>query len=221
MAELPIDLRKLETLTGALEMIHYLSTVPDAGVEDFMDDLGLSERSVMKAIRRLATNGYVQMTGDYIYTLTPKGAESAQVLAEHFSGSAEDAPDNGKVMRQLVIALPRNLVVGETSPLHIGFAPSDEFTGATDVVLRLSPTYADIGGFDEMVQLGSDALVVETEITPQDRDQARIKLEVYELSADGDNLDVAGGMYVDVVVLPEGDTGELIAYGVDLGFKAR
>lgn len=218
MAELPIDLRKLETLTGALEMIYYLSTVPDAGVDDFMDDLDLSERSVRKSIRRLATNGYVQMTGDWIYELTRKGEESAKILAEHFASDGDDEADSNKIMRQLVIAVSRNLVLGETSPLHIGFEPSAEATQMMDVVVRINATYADLGDLDEMQQLGADALVIDTDITPQDRDQARVKLEVYELSPSGDNLEVAGGMYIDLVVLPEGDMGELIAYSADLGF---
>lgn len=221
MAELPMDLRKLETLTGALPMIYYLSTVPDASVDDFMDELDLSERSVLKAIRRLATNGYVQMTGDYIYELTRKGEESAKILAAHFSDDADGAADTGKLLRQVVIALPRNLVVGETSPLHIGFAPSPEFAQPTDVVLRINALYADLGGVDEVVQLDAEALVIDTQITPQDRDQARVKLEVYQLSPDGDDLEVAGGLYVDIVVLPAGDTGELIAYGADLRFTER
>lgn len=219
MPELPMDLKKIETLTGALPMIYYLSTVPDAGVDDFMDDLDLSERSVRKAIRRLATNGYVQMTGDYIYELTRKGEESAKILEEYFGSDGDSDSGSDQIKRQLVIAVPRNLVVGETSPLHIGFEPSAAFA-QTEVVLRLNTTYADLGGFDEMVQLGSDSLVIETQITPQDRDQARVKLEVYQLSPGGDNLDVAGGMYIDIAVLPEGNTGDLIAYASDLGFKA-
>ena len=220
MAELPIDLRQLEPVRGAHDILRYLYNQADhvADGDDIMDDLGLSSRGWDKAKRRLVTRGYIQMQGDYAYELTSKGADSAQILLEH-DGASGAQDDDGKVERQVVVALPRNLVLGQTSPMMIGFEPKDEFSDSASLVLRVSTTYADLGDFEEMVTLDSDTHIIETTITPQAYNQARIKLEVFQFSPGGDDLSECGGMYVDVVVLESGDTGEMIGYGVDLEFE--
>lgn len=219
MAEMPIELRKLQPVRGALDILRYLSNLPDmaADSEDIVDDLGLSDRSFGKATRRLVTNGYIAMRSDYVYELTQKGEETANTLKE-VEGDASAAANDGSVQRDVVIALPRNLVAGQTAPMKIGFAPLAGFK-SSDVVLRLQSIYANVGDFDEMQNLADGSLIIETTIAPQTYDQARLKLEVFQMSAGGDDLNAAGGMYVDVVVLPEGDMGEMIAYSVPLEFK--
>jgi len=218
MSELPMDLRQLETVRGAFEILKYLDDQPDnaADGDSIMDDLDLSSRGFDKAKRRLVTRGYIQMRSDYSLELTPKGSESAAILKEYGDG---DAGDDDTIERQLVIVLPRNLVVGHTSSLQIGIEPSDEFNEDASVIVRVETSYADLGEFNEMATLSSNALVLDTTITPQNYDHARIKVEVYILSAGGDDLKACGGMYVDVLVLATGDTGENIAYGGVLSFE--
>ena len=217
MAELPIDLRKLEPVRGALDIITYLAKSGATDTDDIMDDLGLSTRGFDKAKRRLVTTGYIQMKSDYVYELTPQGEESAQILAEY--AGERGADDDAGVARQSVIILPRNLVVGKTSPLKVAFEPSSQMQSA-DLVVRLSAKYADLGDWNEMVKIGGDMAMFNTTITPQFYDKARVKMEVFQLTSDGESLAQCGGMYVDLVVLQSGDTGEEIAYGTELTFEA-
>lgn len=218
MSELPMDLRQLETVKGAFEILKYLDDQPNnaADGDDIMDDLGLSSRGFDKAKRRLVTRSYIQMRSDYTYELSHKGKESATIL-KGYSGGASDEHD-AAIKRQLVVVLPRNLVVGQTSALQIGVEPSNNFTADVNLVIRVQTTYADLGDFNEMTILGPESLVIDTSITPQNYDNARIKVEVYMLLAGGDDLKACGGMYIDVVVLEAGDTGENIAYGETLSF---
>lgn len=216
MAELPIDLKKLETVRGALDIIKYLSKRGATDTDDIMDDLGLSTRGFDKAKRRLVTTGYIQMQSDYVYELTPQGEESAQTLFE-FDG--ETADNDTGISRQSVIILPRNLVVGKTSQLKVAFEPNNKMIRA-DLVVRISSTHADLGDWNEMVKIGSDVAMFDTTITPQYKDKARVKMEVFQLTSGGEGLAQCGGMYVDLVVMPSGDTGEEIAYGTELNFQA-
>jgi hypothetical protein len=80
--------------------------------------------------------------------------------------------------------------------------------------------HADLGNFEESFAVSSDAHVIETTVAPQQFDQVRLRLEVYQLSTGGDDLNACGGMYVDVDVLPSGSTGEMIAYGIGMEFDA-
>jgi len=218
MAELPQDLEKLRTVRGALEILAYLYTKPNyvADPDDVMDDLDMSVRRFDKAKRRLVTTGYIQMRGDYTYELTPKGEESAEFLVD--AAEEEAAESANKIQREVVVALPRNLVSGQASPLQIGFAPSSA-QSSTEVVLRLQAINAELGDLDEIVQLGSNKEIVETTIAPQQFDQARLRLQVYQLSASSDDLTECGGLYVDVHVLDSGDTGEMIGYSGTLEFQ--
>lgn len=217
MAELPIDLKKLEPVRGALDIITYLAKKGATDTDDIMDDLGLSTRGFDKAKRRLVTTGYIQMKSDYVYELTPQGEESAQILAELVGES--DTDDDSGVARQSVIILPRNLVVGKTSPLKVAFEPISAMQSA-DLIVRLSTQYADLGDWNEMVKISGDMTMFDTTITPQFYDKARVKMEVFQLTSDGEGLAQCGGMYVDLVVMQSGDTGEDIAYSTELTFEA-
>jgi len=222
MPELPLDLRKLQTVPGALDIIRYLYQLSDgvADADTMMDDLDMSERRFNKANRRLITNKYTQMRADYTYELTPKGLEGARTLIAFEAENAPEQTEQNGIKRQVMLAVPRNLVVGETSPLIIGFPSDAEFSQTTDIVLRLESVYADVGDLDEMLRLDVDSLRVETTIVPQRYNQARLKLRVFQLTNGGNELNECGGMYVDVVVLDAGDTGEMIAYSADLRFMA-
>jgi predicted transcriptional regulator len=217
MAELPIDLRKLEPVGSAFDILTYLHDSEDHAADGdvIMEDLDISSRRFDKAKRRLVTTGYIQMRTDGIYELTRKGLESAEILANY-----EGKGDGGAagVQRQVLIVLPRNLVYGQSSPLQIAIAPSDEFQGQADLILRVQATYAKLGDIDEMVKLGGDKFVLDTTITPEAYDQARVKLELYQLDSSGEDLTACGGLYVDITVLPSGKTGEMIAYSADATF---
>jgi hypothetical protein len=219
MTELPIDLKKLQPVPGAFEVLRYLLHQPGMGADGdaLMDALGMSSRRWDKAKRRLVTTGYLQMRNDYSYGLTNKGRESAQILEQ--VGDSYGSDDSSKIQRQVMLALPRNLVSGQVSPLRIGFEPITQ-SGEAQLVLRLQALHADLGNFEESFAVSSDAHVIETTVAPQQFDQVRLRLEVYQLSTGGDDLNACGGMYVDVDVLPSGSTGEMIAYGIGMEFDA-
>lgn len=218
MADLPLDLQKLQTVRGALEILVYLYGRPDfvADPDGIMDDLDMSTRRFDKAKRRLVTTGYIQMRGDYLYELTPKGEESAQLLAN--MAEQDEAEAVGKVQREVVLALPRNLIAGQESPLKIGFAPQADL-GHMDIVLRLQAIHAEIGDYDELIQLNASKHIIETTIQPQSYDQARLRLEIFQTSASGGGVTECGGLYVDVMVMDSGDTGEMMAYSATLEFE--
>ena len=218
--ELPIDLQKLEPVRGAFDLLRYLSDKPNGVLdEDIMDDLDMSVRRFDKAKRRLVTTGYMSMRSDQVFELTQKGLDAAEVIAAYDRAQSEMADDaDDKLQRQVVITVPRNLIVGETSPLRVGIEPSPDFGDVTDLVVRLEAIYADLGEWNEIVKLGADALILETTITPQEYNQARLRLDVKQLSNDGMGISDCGGMYVDIAVLDSGDTGATIAYAAELEF---
>ncbi|MGB7341934.1 MAG: hypothetical protein WBC91_23755 [Phototrophicaceae bacterium] len=216
MAELPSDLKKLETVRGAFEILKYLYEIPNhaADGDDIMDDLDLSVRRFDKAKRRLVTRNYIQMRSDYTYELTRKGVESSETLIA-FGGASSDGDDTG-ITRQLAVVVPRNFVYGQTSPLKIGIAPSNDMADTANLIVRVTPIHADLGEYNEMATLDSNALVMETTITPQAFDKARIKVEVYQMK--DDDFAELGGLYLDVVIVESGDTGDDYAYTTDLNF---
>lgn len=216
MAELPSDLKKLETVRGAFDILKYLYAIPNhaADGDDIMDDLELSVRRFDKAKRRLVTRNYIQMRSDYLYELTRKGVESSETLVA-FDGANSDDEDTG-ILRQLAVVVPRNFVYGQPSPLKIGISPNQEMQESATLIVRVTPINADLGDYNEMVTLDHNALVVETSITPQAFDKARIKVEVYQMQ--DDDFSELGGMYLDVVIVESGDTGDDYAYTTDLSF---
>lgn len=216
MAELPSDLKKLETVLGAFDILKYLYAQPDnAGDgDDIMDDLELGTRRFDKAKRRLVTRNYIQMRSDYVYELTRKGLESAEILLDMDKLDGDTAVEG--IQRQLALVVPRNFVYGTTSALKIGISPSSEFTDSANLILRITPVNAELGDYNEMATLTGDALIVETTITPSAFDKARIKVEVYQMQ--DDDFAELGGMYVDMVIVDEGDTGTEFAYTTDLTF---
>src|SRR5689334_19231476 len=151
MTELPIDLRKLEPVGSAFDILTYLYDAEDyaADGDSIMEDLDISSRRFDKAKRRLVTTGYIQMRSDYYYELTRKGVESAEILA-NYEGKGSSGSDG--VQRQVLLVLPRNLVYGQSSTLQVAIAPSDEFPAQADLIVRLAATYAKLGDFDEMVK---------------------------------------------------------------------
>ncbi|MGJ3239921.1 MAG: hypothetical protein ACFE0Q_14515 [Anaerolineae bacterium] len=217
MAELPLDLKKLETVRGAFEILKYLHARPDnaADGDNIMDDLDLSNRRFDKAKRRLVTRNYIQMRSDYTYELTRKGLESAEALIE-FDRNTDDEDDEEGITRQLAVVVPRNFVYGHTSSLKIGIAPHPDVTQRTDLIVRVTPTHAQLGDYNEMATLDGNALILETTITPEAYTKARIKVEVYQM--ENDTFADLGGLYLDVVVVESGDSGDDFAYTTDLNF---
>lgn len=221
MPVLSDDLKKLQTLRGAFDIIRYLGETDDpAGAEDICDDLDMSDRRFGKAIKRLVTRSYVQMNSDYEYFLTQKGTEAADELNafDAAGGTSDDVNDN-KIMRRLLLALPRELTAGQTADLYVGIEDDSEqlLASPADVVMRVSALNAELtGGDDEIVKLNNDKLTKSLQITPEMYTQVRVKVQVMQLAPNGEDITVCGGLYVDVNVGTDNDQNSLIAYAADI-----
>lgn len=221
-AELPIHLKQLEPLTGALDMLRMLARGSADGTE-VADSLGLSDRSFDKAKRRLVTNGYIAARSDGIMELTQKGMNAASDLAEYDANKpASSGLGHGKVQRRVLIALPRTVTAGQPTQVIVGIEPdaSGQFRHATDVVLRFSALNAQlhING-DAMLKVGGAAARHMLQLTPEAYDQMRFKMQVFQISPDGEDITDCGGLYVDVAVQPAGEPGGLVAYSARLEFQ--
>jgi hypothetical protein len=219
--ELPLHLKQLEPLTGALDSLRLL-TQRSADEDTICDVLKLSTIAFGKVKRRLVTNGYVTMRSDGIFELTQKGRNASDELREY----DENAPmlgagANGKIQRRVLIAVSRTLIAGQPAPVMIGFAPDDTglFPRDADVVLRLSALNAQLSvNGDQMIRPGSGIFRHEIQLTPQFFNQVRLKMQVFQLSADGEDISDCGGLFVDVDVEADGLPGNMIAYGAQLSF---
>jgi len=223
MPELSVELKKLETLRGAFDIIRYLSEDDTPAVaEDICDDLDMSDRRFGKAIKRLVTRSYVQMNSDYAYFLTQKGIDAAEELAEFDAGGgAKRATNSNKIMRRLLIALPRQLTAGKTTDLHIGIESdtSSSLTTPADIVLRIAATHALLSGSnDEIMKLNNTAITQTLQLTPEMYTQVRVKVQIFQIAPNGEDITMCGGLYVDVNVGTEDSQDGLVAYASEVAF---
>lgn len=222
-AQLPMHLIQLEPLPGALDIIRYLARHPEgaASADDICDDLELSERRWGKALRRLITNNYIEQRPDGRYELARRGITSAQELAEYDANATDDGDAGaGKIARDVVIALPRQLVAGKSSEVLVGFAPvSSDFSSPADVVLRYEAVHGTLSTRDSMVKLGAASHRESITLTPQQYDTVRLKVKVFQLAEDGEDLTDCGGIYIDVDVVEENPNSMLVAYSANIRFN--
>jgi predicted transcriptional regulator len=231
MPELPFHLKTIEPVPGALDILRYLGALdqPYADAYTICDTLGLSDRGFSKAIKRLVTKGYVQMDGDRIYRLTQQGNLAVEELAafdEESPGySANSASRNVVVERHLVMVVPRIVVAGQATDVQIGFtsAANGSVSAPADVVVRLSVVNGEPSR-DQVLsyQLSGGAAHKVVSIQAGRYTQIRIKAQVFQIGPNEDDINPAGGMYVDVYVAASADEADsrLIAYGADVSLMA-
>lgn len=222
-AQLSMPLMQLESLPSALDIVRYLAKHPEhaAWPEEIMDDLQISERRYAKAIRRLVTLEYARMRGDNRYELTRKGEAAADELiaydAQTPSSNHQGAP---LLRRHVVIALPRQLAVGQPTEVLIGFEPtSSGFVTPVEVALRLETHHAELNIRDELLKLSRAAITRRFTLTPSFYDAVRLTVKVFQLAADGEDLTYCGGTYVDVHVVPAQPNNLLTAYRAAITFR--
>lgn len=217
MPPLSPELKRFEHLKGAFEIIRYLSTQDQPADADMIcDDLDMSDRRFGKAIKRLVTRGYVQMNNDYEYFLTQSGESAADELDDYFAdgGRQKNTGDN-KVERKLLVALPRALGAGQTTDFFVGVESdaTSSLSSPADIVVRVSATNALLGGADdEMLKLSNEPLKQTLQLTPEMYTQVRLKVQVFQLAPNGEDITMCGGMYVDVDVLSSESNTNFVAY---------
>lgn len=230
--ELPYHIKTLEPLTGALDIIRYLGSIdaPNADSDEICDEVGISERTFGKAIRRLVTKGYVQMDGEMVYRLTGQGNEAVEILAAYDSASGDSNKSSAKrtevstVTRRLVVAVPPVLVAGQSNTVAIGLdgATHDEsgvLYSPADVVVRFSVLNGEPSTPSETVfSLANVPVSHAFSVIPAAYDQVRLRVQVFQLGPNPDDINVAGGLYVDTHVsgTPINANASAIAYGSDI-----
>ena len=218
---LPNHLRTL--LPNALDVLRYYHTagVMTASIDDICQGVGLTERGFGKAIRSLVTRGYVVMDGNQIYRLTENGGEAAAEVASYDADSDDtdmvSEAESASVERRLVLVLPEKLVAGQPTNITVGFEAQPEQSSESDIVTRLTVVNGEPATPEEgSLILDSSAATQSFVVTAGRYTQARIKLEIYQLGPNPDDIAVAGGMYADIDVVAGGEGGGLVAYGADI-----
>lgn len=228
--DLPFHLKALPP--EALDVLRYFGTLnePVAHAVVIGDEVGLSDRTFGKVIRRLVTKGYLQMDGDQAYRLSDSGQEAVEeLLAFDATFPAEkavrNAPVEVKVTRKMVLVAPRPLQSGEAASIYVGFhaATVRQSLGSdADVVIRLSLVNAEPTRPQESAFTLEDASAYRTfTITPGAYNKARIKVQVFQLGPNPDDIAVAGGMYVDVDVVAASGAKSYAGYTTDVTFTKQ
>jgi hypothetical protein len=222
--ELPFKLKTLEPLPGALDILRFMGEIdaPTADADDICDALDMSNIRFGKAIRRLVTQGYMQMDGMSTYRLTENGREAAGILAQYDADNPDAGDDDDDaaaqtVNRRLMIALPGPLVAGQANTVVVGLEGAGAGTalGApTDMVLRLSVVNGEPAKPQEAVVALADAPAQHAfRITPGAYEQVRLRVQVFQLGPNPDDISVAGGVYIDAAVSGSPVASQVIAYG--------
>jgi predicted transcriptional regulator len=223
--ELPYHLKALPP--EALDVLRYFGSIdmPIAHAEDITEGVGLTDRTFGKVIRRLVTKGYLQMDGDQAYRLSDQGHKAVEELTEYeASGPAVKTRREvatQAIPRHLVVVTPGAFVADKAAQVHVGFLASDgdELDEPADVVARVSvingePTRPQEVAFQLENEEDHKALTV----TPGRYKCLRIRVNLFQLGPNPDDIAVVGGLYVDVDVLPQADARatQWSAYGADI-----
>jgi predicted transcriptional regulator len=224
--ELPYHLKTLPD--DALDVIRFLGTLDDAtaNVDEICENVGLSDRGFGKMIRRLVTKGYVVMDGNQIYRLSDQGHEAAEELATFDANAPADVgtgeEEVERIPCRLVLVMPRTVVAEEPTRVFVGFDQQNGLSEPADVVIRLSV----INGEPKTPQEQSFTLSGESAhhdfwVTPGRFTRTRIRVQVFQLGPNPDDITICGGLYVDVDVTTSADEDdhELIAYGADIALE--
>jgi predicted transcriptional regulator len=227
--ELPYHLKTLEPLTGALDILRFLRNEPDmlAPVDTLLDSLELSERAFGKAIRRLVTQGYVQMDAEAVYRLTDNGRRAADELVTYETTMGESATGvhsmtDSAITGRVVLAIPEVLTDAKPVEMYVGAALDSDSSlqGATDVLVRISALNAEPGHTQDAVLTLLDQPVRHTfTITPQGYDKVRVRVQVYQLLGEGEEVVPCGGFHADLPVTTSGADGRRVAFGSPIALR--
>lgn len=227
--ELPYHLKALPS--EALDVLRYFSQRDEPAAQALVisDEVGLSDRTFGKVIRRLVTKGYLQMDGEQAYRLTERGRGAVEDLIAYEKAAPPGRREYQAVLdevvtRHLTLVTPRPLHAGMPTDVFIGISPArkmEELDRPLDVVVRLTLLNAQPARPQEIsFVLGSAAAQQSFKVTAGLYEKVRFRAQVYQLGPNPDDVNVAGGLYVDVDVTPANDPAPpvLAAYGTDLKF---
>jgi len=232
--ELPYHLKTLEPLTGALDILRHLRGQSDmlAPVGVLLDDLALSERAFGKAIRRLVTQGYVQyvqMDAEAVYRLTDTGRRAADELIEYEQSTGVRATgthsiDEFGITGRVVMSVPEAVGPQTAIKVVVGTALDSDSSlpSPVDLIIRLSTVNAQVDSSQDAVLTLAVVPVHHTfTVKSSHKSKARIRINVYQLKSDGEDVLPCGGFYVDLPVKAGADTERRVAYGSAIALKAN
>ncbi len=223
--ELPFHLKALPP--EALDVLRFfgINDLPIAHADEITEGVGLSERLFGKVIRRLVTKGYLQMDGDMAYRLSDQGQDAVDELAAYDEAAPSmkverNQPAAEQIQRRLVVVTPQTLVAGQPAEVHVGFntpASNQLLDDAADVVIRLSLINGEPARPQEAhFQLKNHAAHDTFTVTPGLYKCLRIRVHVFQLGPNPDDINVAGGLYVDLDIVPTPTAANTTAYGADV-----
>lgn len=210
MSVLPDDLQKLPP--PALDVLRFLGTVNDgAASETIMGGTGISERTFGKAIRRLVTRYYVAMPTQGYYTLTESGIAAANTLRD-LDGEPPAPEDAAPAQtsqavrhpRRVSVFLPKELIERTTSRLLLGFdrpGGGPVLRQPARVIVRMRAPDCDIAPVERPIEVPRKGTAgpVDFRIRPHTTGTLRVRIEAFQLIADG-TLSPVGGMVFDLPV---------------------
>lgn len=216
--ELPFHLQTLPP--EALDVLRFFHEAgEESDVESICAGTGLSDRGFSKAIKRLVTKGYAAMVEVGIYRLTDNGVTVAGELAEYDANAPAhtEEDDTPTIQRRLVLAAPRTLPAGQPATVLVGFDRADV---GGDIVLQLSMLHGTVNGKrKDTFTLDTEPAHTQFTVTAESgRRKARLKVEVFQLGPNPDDINEAGGMYVDVDIATS--AAELVAYATEVPILA-
>jgi predicted transcriptional regulator len=229
MTELPFHLQTLPP--EALDVLRFFGTHEEenADVDTICEGTGLSERGFSKAIKRLVTRGYAILENDTarIYRLTQQGSDSVIELAEYdATAPAEQKKDGGghqTYTRRMLLAAPRALAANKPSNVLVGFdsaLPLENLSQPAEMVVRLEVVNGEPKTpQDEVFSLDDETAHIAFGVTPGRFNKIRLRLHVFQLGPNPDDINPAGGMYVDLDVAASGSS-ELVAYETSIPVMA-
>jgi hypothetical protein len=223
--DLPFHLKALPP--EALDVLRYFGTLNDPVAHAMLitDEVGLSDRTFGKVIRRLVTKGYLQMDGEQAYRLSESGQDAVDELLEFDAEfpaekSARKAPVEEKVSRKMVLVIPQTLKSGAATTFHIGFNPAangQNLDDTAEVVIRVSLVNAEPTRPQEAtLNVQNEAVHKSFTLTPGTLDKARVKVQAFQLGPNPDDIAVAGGLYVDLNVADDTASAPMAAFAADI-----
>jgi hypothetical protein len=149
------------------------------------------------------------MDGAMTYRLTEQGREAVETLAEYDlehppSETDEESGEFRMVTRRLIVALPQQMTAEQPNTVFVGVEGADNgamLDDPADIVLRLSVLNGQpITPVEAGVALGNGPVQHSFSVTPDAYRQVRVKVQVFQLGPNPDDINVSGGLYVDADV---------------------
>ena len=203
--ELPPELTRIPL--SALDVLRYMgrSGVTQGDALALAEGTGMSERGIGKAIRGLITKGYLTADDSYVYSLTDKGFQAIDDIADYDAAQGDGSGASasaGLVEQNLVIVSPDALGMRQSATLQVGLAEKSMLQEPSQLILRLSSVGGNVSPTEVTLNLAPGQAVgaATAQVVPDGRYNAvRVQVEAIQM-VDEAEIHPAGGIFFDVPV---------------------